>query len=96
MSRFGAIAWLIPLLVWTSGAPAADFHIDEVPLLASNDRPQPHDIEFADHRSGGSPDAGTGLVPFESWARVRWESFMRPKTPGWDDPSRSSSYPKNS
>jgi hypothetical protein len=69
MSRFGAIAWLIPLLVWTSGAPAADFHIDEVPLLASNDRPQPHDIEFADHRSGGSPDAGTGLVPFESWAR---------------------------
>jgi hypothetical protein len=68
MSRYGAIAWLITLAVWTSGAPAADFRIAEVPLLASTDRPQPYDIEFADHRSGGSPDAGTGLVPFESWA----------------------------
>jgi hypothetical protein len=71
MSRLGAIAWLIPLVVWTSGAPAADYHIDEVPLLAGADRPQPHDIEFADHRSGGSPDPGTGLVPFESWAKEK-------------------------
>jgi hypothetical protein len=71
MSRFGAIAWLIPLVAWTSGVAAAEFHIDEVPLLASTDRPQPYDIEFADHRGGGSPDAGTALVPFESWAREK-------------------------
>jgi hypothetical protein len=69
MSRFDAIAWLIPLVVWTSGVPAGDFHIDEVPLLDSTGRPPPHDIEFADHRGGGLPDPGTGLIPFESWAR---------------------------
>jgi hypothetical protein len=69
MSRLGAIAWLIPLAVWTSGVAAADYHIDEVAVLDSTGRPQPHDIEFADHRSGGLPDPGTGLVPFESWAK---------------------------
>ena len=69
MSRLGAIAWLIPLIVWTSGVPAAEFRIDEVPLLDSTDRPQPHDIEFADHRGGGLPDPGTGLISFESWAK---------------------------
>lgn len=69
MSRLGAIAWLIPLIVWTSGVPAAEFRIDEVSLLDSTDRPKPHDIEFADHRGGGVPDPGTGLISFESWAK---------------------------
>ena len=69
MSRVGAIAWLVPLVVWSSGAIAADFHINEVAVLESTDRPPPHDIEFADHRSVGLPDPGTGLIPFESWAR---------------------------
>jgi hypothetical protein len=69
MPRFGAIAWLVPLVVWISGAAAADFHIDEVPAIESTDRLQPHDIEFADHRGGAVPDPGTGLVSFESWAR---------------------------
>jgi hypothetical protein len=69
MSRLDVIAWLIPLIVWTSGVPAAEFRIDEVPLLDSTDRPKPHDIEFADHRGGGVPDPGTGLISFESWAK---------------------------
>src|ERR1700722_9132053 len=69
MSRLGAIAWLIPLIGWTSGVPAAEFSIDEVPLLDSTDRPKPHDIEFADHRGGGALDPGTGLISFESWAK---------------------------
>jgi hypothetical protein len=69
MPRRDAIAWLIPLMVWTSGVAAAEFRIDEVPLLDSAGRPQPHDIEFADHRGGGVPDPGTGLISFESWAK---------------------------
>jgi hypothetical protein len=69
MPRIGATAWLVPLVVWISGVAAAEFHIDEVPAIESTDRLQPHDIEFADHRGGGVPDPGTGLISFESWAK---------------------------
>jgi hypothetical protein len=69
MSRFDAMAWIIPLAAWTFAAPGAEFHIKEVPSLESAGRPQPHVVAFADHRGDELTDPGTGLIPFEGWAR---------------------------
>jgi hypothetical protein len=64
---------LAALLVAASGLQAQEFRIEEVPSVANLDpaRLKPRTIAFSDHRNDELADAGTGLLRFQDWARVR-------------------------
>jgi hypothetical protein len=56
-----------------AGAAAAEFRIREVAGAAETDPAtlKPRTIALTDHQNDEPADSGTGLIPFEDWARAR-------------------------